>query len=337
MKILIVDDDDMILEMLEHTLVPAGYEVLRAHNGTTALEILSQEPCRLVISDWDMPGMSGIDLCRAVRSQDFVSYVYVLLLTSHNSRESLVEGMIAGADDFVNKPFDPEELLVRLRAGVRVLSLETREVLIHSLAKLTESRDPDTGHHLERVQHYSRVLADELSRSERYRDMIDAEFIRLVFLTSPLHDIGKVGVPDSVLLKPGKLTSEEFEVMKRHTTLGSETLSSALERMPEARFLQVARDIAASHHEKFDGSGYPAGLKGTEIPLAARIVALADVYDALTTKRVYKEACSPEVTREIIVNSSGTHFDPDVVDAFISCEHMFEVIREQFMDISKLS
>ncbi|MFO1020848.1 MAG: response regulator [Planctomycetales bacterium] len=330
MRILIVDDDEMALDLLENALTRDGYEVLRASNGNEALAILRKGNCRLVISDWEMPGMSGLDLCRTIRSRDFGGYVYVIMLTSHQGMHDFVEGMSAGADDFITKPFNPVELGIRLRVGRRIISTETRDVTIFALAKLAESRDPETGHHLERVQSYSLTLAEQLSTNPKFFDSIDDEFIRLVYLTSPLHDIGKVGIPDAVLLKPGRLSNEEFEIMKFHATLGAQTLDAAREKFPDARFLQVARDIAAHHHERWDGGGYPDGLAGTKIPLCARIVSLADVYDALTSKRVYKAAFSHLVARSIILEGSGSHFDPDVVEAFQQREKEFVEIRERF-------
>ena len=330
MNVLIAEDDEISRELLEHMLVGAGYEVHAVENGVQALEAIREQSFRLVISDWDMPDMNGVDLCRAIRSSDVNGYVYIVLLTTHCGPEAIVEGMSAGADDFMSKPFHPQELLVRLRAGERVLSLETREMVIFSLARLAESRDPETGHHLERVQRYARVLAQQLARNPRLRGQIDSEFIRLVYLTSPLHDIGKVGIPDSVLLKPGRLSCEEFEIMKMHTIYGAQTLDAALERFPEARFLRMARNIAAHHHERYDGTGYPSKLAGEDIPLCARIVALADVYDALTSKRVYKEEFSHSIARGIIIRDSGTHFDPDVVEAFERSEEQFRRIHAEF-------
>jgi putative two-component system response regulator len=330
MRILIADDDDLALEMLRHTLVRAGYEVETATNGREALAIWRQGHARLIISDWEMPEMTGIELCEAIRAGDLDGYTYIILLTSHAEPDEIVAGMSAGADDFIAKPFHTNELLVRIRAGLRVLSLETREMAIFALAKLAESRDPETGHHLERVQSYARVLAQQLSRLPELAHEVDPEFIRLIYLTSPLHDIGKVGIPDCVLRKPGRLNAAEFEIMKSHALLGAETLDAALARYPEARFLQVARDIAAAHHERWNGSGYPLGLAGEEIPLAARIVALADVYDALTTKRCYKEAYSHLVARSIIENDSGSHFDPRVVAAFIAGEDEFLAIQRRY-------
>jgi putative two-component system response regulator len=330
MRVLIVDDDEITLDLLEHSLIKNGYTVERATNGLEALERLRQGDCRLVISDWDMPEMNGIELCRAVRAEELGGYIYVMLLTSRNGTRDTVEGLSAGADDFVPKPFHPEELVSRVRSGERILSLESREVVLFALAKLAESRDADTGAHLERVQCYSRVLAQELAHLEKYHETIDAEFIRLVFLTSPLHDIGKVGIPDGVLLKPGRLSDREFEIMKTHATIGARTLEAALEKFPEAKFLKMARDIAAAHHERYDGHGYPLGLAADHIPLAARIVTLADVYDALTSRRVYKDAMQHEVARSIVLEESGSHFDPDVVDAFLAREAEFIAIRERF-------
>jgi putative two-component system response regulator len=201
---------------------------------------------------------------------------------------------------------------------------------IFSMAKLAESRDQETGAHLERIREYCRVVADSLSRQKRFRDQMDGDYVQLIYMTSPLHDIGKVGIPDRILLKTGPLSREEFEIMKQHTIVGSRTLEAAASAHPEARFLGMARDIARSHHERFDGSGYPDGLAGESIPLCGRIVALADVYDALTTKRVYKPAFRHEKARAIILQESGTHFDPDVVAAFLDNEDRFVEIRDQF-------
>ncbi len=332
MKILVADDDDIAVEILASALTQAGYDVSKAYNGEEALARISESDIRLVISDWDMPVMNGLELCQAVRRRSNSGYVYMILLTSHDSRAEIVEGLSAGADDFVVKPFHPAELMARVRAGERVLALESREMIIFALAKLAESRDPETGHHLERVQRYSRRLAETLAESYNGAELIDADFIRLVYQTSPLHDIGKVGIPDAILLKPGKLTSEEYEIMKSHASIGAETLDAALMNYPQARFLQVARDIAASHHERWDGKGYPQGLAGHHIPLSARIVALADVYDALTSRRVYKEAFTHEVARDIIVAERGTQFDPQVVDAFCRVEADFLAIRQQLSD-----
>jgi putative two-component system response regulator len=224
--------------------------------------------------------------------------------------------------------------MVRLSVAERIISLENKNLLVFTLAKLAESRDCETGAHLDRMREYSRLLAEHLSKSEGYASEVDADYVRTIYLTSPLHDIGKVGIPDHILLKPGKLTVDEYEVMKQHALIGSQTLDAALQAYPSAQYLRFARDIAQSHHEKFDGTGYPHGLAGKAIPLCARIVAVADVYDALTTKRVYKEAFSHEVAKDIILKGRGTDFDPDVVDAFLAQEENFLLVKARLNDCS---
>jgi putative two-component system response regulator len=325
-RILIADDDDVALEILEHALAQYGYQVTVARNGREALDLVRSGQFRIVVSDWEMPAMTGVELCQEIRQRSASGYVYVILLTSRHGTQSVVDGMNAGADDFVNKPFQPQELLVRIRAGERILSLESRELIIFSMAKLAESRDPETGAHLERMREYCRLIAEQLSLKPKFREQVDGDYVQLIYITSPLHDIGKVGIPDHILLKAGRLTPEEFEIMKRHAEIGARTLDAAAAAHPEAKFLCMAREIARSHHEKFDGSGYPDGLAGEDIPLCSRIVALADVYDALTTKRVYKPAFSHEKAAAIIREGRGSHFDPDIVDAF-------EAIQERFVAI----
>jgi len=328
MRVLAVDDDEITRDILEYLIQKNGHTPVVCARGDEAYRLLHEEDFQMVILDWEMPGMDGLELCRRIRNENLGGYVYTIMLTSRNSSEEIVLGLEAGADDFVTKPFNSAEMNQRIRAGARILSLETRDMLIFTLAKLAESRDPDTGQHLERVQRYSRALAAQLAQNPTYRDVIDSGFLRNIFLTSPLHDIGKVGISDSILLKPGRLSNEEFDIMKRHTLIGAETLRDAVERNPHVGYLKMASEIALTHHEKWDGSGYPHGLKGTDIPLAGRIVALADVYDALTTKRVYKDAFSHEKTCQIILESSGSHFDPDIVQAFC-------LIEEEFIEIAR--
>jgi putative two-component system response regulator len=337
MRVLIVDDDPVSIEMLATNLREYGYDVTTAADGREAFELIRTGRFRLVVSDWQMPHMSGLELCREVRKRKWCGYIYFILLTSNCGTQNVVSGLDAGADDFLTKPFHPQELYMRLQTGNRILSLESRDLMIFAMAKLTESRDNDTGAHLERMREYSRILADELSHSPEFGNTIDGDFVQLLYLTAPLHDIGKVAIPDSVLLKPGKLTPEEFEVMKKHTIFGGDTLESVVRARPEAQFLAMAQQIALTHHEKWDGSGYPNGLKEEEIPLSGRIVALADVYDALTSKRVYKPAFSHETAKSIIVEGSGRHFDPRIVDAFLRREQDFIGIGEQFHDGPQLS
>ncbi len=330
MHVLVVEDDCVSAEILGSWLRHFGYEVTTADNGRDAFELVRTGRFRLVVSDWEMPGMSGVEICRQIRGRSWGSYIYVILVTSFEGVDNVVEGLNAGADDFLTKPLQPEELRMRLRAGERILSLESRDIIIFALAKLAESRDPQTGAHLERIREYCRALAEELSHWDKFRDVIDGEYVQLLYLTSPLHDIGKVGIPDRVLLKPGRFTPEEFEVMKRHTIIGGETLNAATQAHQGAEFLRMAYDIAMTHHERFDGSGYPRGLRGEEIPLCGRILALADVYDALTTERVYKPRFEHELARRLILEGRGQHFDPDIVEAFLRRESDFITISQRF-------
>ncbi|HEY1921491.1 MAG TPA: response regulator [Tepidisphaeraceae bacterium] len=333
MRVLIADDDEVALLVLEAALKKAGYEVVTARNGREVLEQVRQGNCRLVVSDWEMPEISGVELCKAIRAEQIRGYVYIILLTGHDTPEERVEGLRAGADEFVGKPYNTTELIARIGTAERVLSLETRDVAIFAMAKLAESRDPETGAHLERVRSYSRVLAQHLGGLKEYRDEITPEYARLIYLTSPLHDIGKVGIPDIVLLKPGRLSDREFEIMKTHTTIGAQTLDAALREFPGVKFLEMGRDIAIAHHERYDGEGYPKGLRGDEIPLCARIVALADVYDALTSKRVYKAAFTHDVGRAMILKEANAQFSPEIVEAFIQTEEKFLAIHNRYSEM----
>lgn len=331
MRVLIVDDSPIALNLLERALQKVGHEVDAVDSGEAALEWVRKGVHRLIISDWDMPQVDGITLCKQVREIS-AHYVYFILLTSHRSSEHIVKGLSAGADDFIAKPFNPEELLLRVHAGERILSLESRDMVVFAMAQLAESRDRETGKHLERVRRYALILTRRLMKEPAFARQIDDRFAQLIFETSPLHDIGKVGIPDAILLKPGKLTEDEFAIMRTHTTLGAATLDAALEKFPDAQFLKFARDIVAYHHERFDGTGYPQGLKGEEIPLCARIVSVADVYDACASNRVYRAAMTHEETVKVITDGSGSHFDPAIVTAFLDVAGEFSRICREFAD-----
>jgi len=331
MRILVAEDDHSSAAMLDDFLQEQGHQVAIANDGCEAYKMLLDGDYRMLLSDWEMPEMTGVELCRRIRRRNLGAYVYVILVTSHGGTQNLVRGLKAGADDFVTKPYQAEELLVRVRTGERIASLESRDLVIFSMAKLAESRDPETGAHLERMREYSRILAEQLALSDKHAGRIDGDFVRTLYLTSPLHDIGKVGIPDSILLKPGRLTRPEFEVMQQHATIGKETLEAAVRAHPNADFLRFASDIAWSHHERYDGTGYPRRLAGEQIPLCGRIVALADVYDALTSKRTYKPAFSHEKTKAIILDDMATAFDPDVVSAFLAREEDFSSVRLRLM------
>lgn len=332
MKILLVDDDSISLELLHASLAEEGHELVTATDGLAALEALTRDSIRMVITDWMMPRMDGLDLCRQIRARSAPHYVYVIMLTARRETGDVIRGLSAGADEFVAKPVDPAELKVRIRTGERILSVESRHVAIFGMAKLAESRDPETGMHLERIREYARVLCGHLANMSGHGEQITKEFTETLFLTAPLHDIGKVGIPDAILLKPGRLDDEEFQVMKTHTLIGGETLGAAAQQYPGVQYLCMARDIALMHHERYDGKGYPYGQAGKNIPLCARIVCLADVYDALTSKRVYKTAFTHNIARSMIRDERGGHFDPDVVDAFLAGQEDFRQIRERFAE-----
>jgi len=332
MKILIVDDELVSRKKMDLLVRSLGHETLVASDGIEGWDIWKSERPRMVITDWMMPRMDGLELCRRIREAEGSQYIYLIMVTSREDVNDLVMGMDAGADDFITKPFIKEELAVRIRAGQRISGFETRDVVIFSLAKLVESRDLETGQHLERIRHYSKTLAVAMSESNNPPQEIDGLFLDNIFLTSPLHDIGKVGIPDHILLKPALLDDKEFDIMKRHCVIGSETLREALKRYPKADYLSMSADISRSHHEKFDGTGYPDRLEGEAIPLSARIVALADVYDALVSKRVYKDAYQHDVAKAIIESEKGKHFDPMVVEAFLYSEQEFIEIHERFSD-----
>jgi putative two-component system response regulator len=332
MKILIVDDELVSRKKMDLLVRSLGHETFVANDGMEAWEIWKRERPRMVITDWMMPLMDGLELCRKIREAEGSQYIYLIMVTSREDVNDLIMGMDAGADDFITKPFVKEELAVRIRAGERISGFETRDIVIFSLARLVESRDLETGQHLERIRHYSKTLAVAMSKSDNPPEEIDGLFLDNIFLTSPLHDIGKVGIPDHILLKSARLDNREFEIMKRHSIIGFKTLHEAMEKYPKADYLRMSADIARSHHEKFDGTGYPDGLKGEEIPLSARIVALADVYDALVSKRIYKYAYKHYVARSIIESEKGKYFDPMVVDAFLESEREFIEILERFSD-----
>jgi putative two-component system response regulator len=329
MKVLVVDDDVVSRTKLEKQVASMGHVVLTACDGKEALSLWMQHRPGIVITDWVMPEMNGIELIKEVRRLQGSSYSYLIMITSRTELGDLVAGMEAGADDFITKPFIKEELAVRIKAAERILNFESRDIVIFSMASLAEARDNDTGNHLERIRYYSQILAEDMAKEKKLPELT-ITFIENILLTSPLHDIGKIGIPDFVLLKPGRLDDHEFKIMQKHTTIGFNALTNAIEKYPNAEYLKMSADIALSHHEKFNGSGYPNGIQGEEIPLSARIVALADVYDALVSKRVYKSAMPHETARSIILAERGKQFDPDVIDAFLRCESEFIKVLEKY-------
>ena len=355
-NILIVDDVPENLSVLGELLQPT-YRVRAANSGARALQIAnSPPPPDLILLDVMMPGMDGYQVLRELRDNATTRDIPVIFVTAMDGTDDEEKGLDLGAVDYITKPIRPAIVLARVRAQLELkrardilsdhnayLEQEVarrmaenqliQEVSIHALAHLAETRDPETGNHLRRTQEYVRTLARGLKHHPRFSHYLDERTIGQLAQSAPLHDIGKVGIPDHILLKPGKLTPEEWAIMKTHAEIGAEAIAQAnADSARPVEFLQIAQEIARGHHEKWDGSGYPRGLAGDGIPISARLMALADVFDALICARVYKPPMPYEEAYSIIVSGSGTHFDPDVVDAFIREFDTFKRIADNYAE-----
>ncbi|MCP4622124.1 MAG: response regulator [bacterium] len=350
-RILLVDDNLTNLQVLMGTLEGRGYHLLIAKNGESALTIVRKAGPDLILLDIMMPGMNGFEVCRRLKADPATQEIPVIFLSALSETTDKVHGLDLGAVDYITKPFQPEEVIARVSTHLTIYRLKkdlalrneelrdmnenlelkvaersqqllnSREGVIFGMAKLTEARDGDTGKHLERICRYVDILARQLSKNN---PELDQKWINTVSMTAALHDIGKVGIPDAVLLKPGRLTDDERRIMKKHPAIGGDALLEMRDHWGTSPFLARAIEITLGHHEKWDGSGYPFGVTGKAIALAARLVALADVYDALTCKRVYKEGMPHDRVRQIIIEESGKHFDPQVVNAFLATEAQFQ-------------
>lgn len=354
--ILAVDDSPDNLWLLSG-LLKDKYRLKLANSGEKAMEIVRQDQLPdLVLLDVMMPSMSGHEVCRLLKESPKTRHIPIIFLTAMTSTDDETAGLEIGAADFITKPINPPILLARVtsqlqaKAGADALrdrnvfldnevQRRTREVAaiqdvtILAMASLAETRDNETGNHIRRTQHYVRTLAKALQDHPRFRAYLDDHVIDMLFKSAPLHDIGKIGIPDRILLKPGRFEPHEFEIMKTHAMLGRDAIEHAEDQlgMP-VDFLKYAKEIAFGHHEKWDGSGYPQGLKGDAIPISARIMAVADVYDALISRRVYKEGMPHEKAVNIMREGRGTHFDPDVLDAFLDVLNEFQDIAKAFAD-----
>ncbi len=336
-KILVVDDEDGNLHLMETMLSSVGYEVILAIDGEEALAKAKETPPNVILLDTLMPKIDGFEVARRLKEDEATKTISVLMMTAQSEVEERLKALEAGVDDFLIKPVDEAELRARVNSllkvkayndhmrsyqeemdaevakrtqdltkaleSIKIASLDT----VYRLSRAAEYKDEDTGAHVERMSHYSSAIARGMG--------LDDEFVEHILWASPMHDIGKIGIPDRVLQKPGKLDDDEWVIMRQHTTIGGEILKDA-----RADFIILAADIALTHHEKWDGSGYPQGVKGSDIPLAGRIVALADVFDALTSERPYKDPFPLEKALAIIKDGRGSHMDPDVVDTFLSIE-----------------
>lgn len=328
MTVLLVDDEAAQLMLLRMLLERQGYQVVTALDGGEAMELLRRNTdIRLVVTDIHMPVMDGYDLIRNIRIEQN-RYVYIIVLTSNEEKKSVVKALNYGADDFLTKPALNEELQLRIQSGIRLLRLEGHDALILSMAKLAEYRSEETGYHLERVQRFAWLLAEDMSENCPHLQLTMA-FAEEISQVTPLHDIGKVATPDHILHKPGKLTEDEFEIMKEHSAIGGKMLLDIYSETG-SHYLKTASDVAMYHHEKYDGTGYPEGLKGDEIPISARIMVLADIYDAMTSVRCYKDAFSHKKVKSIILKERGRQLDPDVVDSFLRQEDVWLAIKARF-------
>ncbi|NOX34042.1 MAG: bacteriohemerythrin [Deltaproteobacteria bacterium] len=329
-KVLVVDDSPEQRFLLKTVLEQECYKVVEAESGVGALAVCQENSdIRIVITDINMPGMDGFELISTLRKQQ-VRYVYIIVVTAQDDKETVIKALSSGADDFLSKPVFPHELSLRIQAGQQLLKLESQDELIFSLAKLSDYRSLETGRHLERVRQYTLEIARYLVRhypEKGIKNQMADEISRV----SPLHDIGKVAISDRILKKPGRLTNEEFDIMKEHSRIGGDLISDIYLKTGSPS-LRIAFELTMYHHEKWDGTGYPAGLSGNGIPVAARVMAMADVYDALTTERVYKKAFSHEKARQIIVEGKGKHFDPDLVDIFLALEKRFVKFKKELND-----
>jgi len=354
--ILIVDDTPDNISLLSG-LLKDQYKIKIATNGLKALQIASSLPGPdLILLDVMMPEMDGYETCRRLKADIATSDIPIIFLTAKSQVQDEEMGLRLGAVDYISKPISPPIVLARVATQLNLVRarhllqdqnkhLESlvqdrtrklakmQDAIIMAMASLAETRDNETGNHIRRTQNYVAALARKLKGHVRFSNELTEENIDLLFKSAPLHDIGKVGIPDNILLKPDKLTSEEFEVMKLHTVYGRETIISVEKYLGESNeFLRFAREITYSHQEKWDGSGYPENLAGDAIPLSARLMAVADVYDALISRRVYKPAFSHEEAIGIMRKGHGTHFDPDILDAFLEITEEFRQIANQFKE-----
>jgi len=364
--VLVVDDTPANLTVLGETLRP-HYRVRAAISGERALRAAMLEPRPdLILLDIMMPGMDGHEVLGALKADPLTHDIPVIFVTAMDSTDSEALGLSLGAVDYITKPLNPDVVLARVRTHIELAKARERlhdqntwlereierrmhenelirDLSLSALASLAEMRDPETGQHIVRTQSFVELLARHLAEHPDYRAALEGERLERIVRSAPLHDIGKVGIPDSILLKPGRLTAEEFALMKTHPVIGAEAIARAMRQAANGRdeadelgsafaFMETAREIALGHHERWDGSGYPAGLEGDRIPVSARLMALADVFDALSSRRVYKEPMPIEEVTRIIVAERGRHFDPTVVDAFLALRPAFAEVAQRFAD-----
>ncbi|MBU0673115.1 MAG: two-component system response regulator [Proteobacteria bacterium] len=350
--ILVIDDLPENIDII-HEVLSDDYRILAAVTGEKGLALANLPfPPDLILLDIMMPGMDGYEVCRRLKDRADTRNIPVIFVSALNDVEDEYRGLELGAVDYITKPFSPPIVKARIknhldlkchRDHLEMLVLErthelelTQEATIESMAVLAEYRDPETGGHIKRTQNYVRALAERLKDHPKYCSYLTPEVIALLYKSAPLHDIGKVGIPDNILLKPGKLTPEEFEIMKKHAAYGHDTIRATEKTLGrDFSFLHYAGEIALTHHEKWDGSGYPQGLSGEDIPIPGRLMAVVDVYDALISKRVYKPPMPHDRAISIIKDGGGSHFDPEMVKAMLEISDKFLRIALEFADFEE--
>jgi putative two-component system response regulator len=354
--LLVVDDTPGNLSLM-NVLLKDQYTVLLASHGEQALALAASDtPPDLILLDILMPGMDGYEVCRKLKASEATKAIPVIFLTAKSDMRDEQQGFELGAVDYISKPISPNIVLARVKAQLIVkasadflrdknehlellVARRTRDIMaiqdvaIMAMATLAETRDYDTSNHILRTQHYVLALARQLKGHPRFADTLNDQTINVIFKSTPLHDIGKVGIPERILLKPGELTPDELEIMMTHTTLGRDAIEQAEQSLGlKVEFFSVAKQIALSHQEKWDGSGYPQGLSGDSIPVAARLMAVADVYDALISPRIYADGTPHEGAVRQVIEAKGTHLDPDMVDAFVEIEQIIHAIALRYAD-----
>ncbi len=357
-NIMVVDDTPENLRLLVRILEEDGYTVRAFPRGKMAISAAIVDPPDLLLLDINMPEMNGYQVCQQFKATCELTDIPIIFLSGMNETEDKLLAFQCGGVDYITKPFQIEEVRARVETHlkirnyqaklhqhnlhlqelvdqqVRVIMAAREEIsyahlaTIRAISKIAEARDDETGRHIERTQGYCITLALELRKWDGFKNVVTDDFVNNLFHVSPLHDIGKVAIPDTILLKPGRLTEQEFEIMKTHTIIGARNLEAVKNNYPNNAFITMGAAIARSHHERWDGLGYPDGLAGEDIPLESRIMAMADVYDALRSKRCYKPEFSHEKTCEIISHEKGLHFDPSVVNAFLKIENEYSIIHE---------
>lgn len=353
--VMIIDDTPANLEVLEEILSQQGYRVAAFPRGEMALRAAAKSHPDLILLDIMMPGMDGFQVCSQLKANETLQDVPIIFISALDDTANKVKAFTHGGIDYVTKPFQEEEVIARVKThlSLRHMQLQLQRHSNHleelvrekikeisnsqmatlvAISNLAEFRDKYTGQHIERTRTFCQLLSKQLQQSPRYAKSIDDRFIDNIYHAATLHDIGKIGIPDSILLKQGKLTYDEFEIMKSHTIIGNATLHKVKEMYPKNAFINMGLAMTRSHHEKWNGSGYPDGLAGEDIPLSARIMALVDVYDALRSLRPYKEPFTHEQSIEIILKDTGQHFDSAIVDAFMAIEPSFSAIFNQMND-----